>query len=62
MNEQIMSDFVDGDYHNDTDTQQPTLWMDAFHNNDNDNNKKDTQQPTLWSDAFKDDGKDNPCY
>jgi hypothetical protein len=59
MNEQIMSNFVDRDYHNDTDTQQPTLWMDAFPNNDNYN--EDTQQPNLWLDAFNNNGKDNPC-
>ena len=40
MNKQIMSDFDDGDYHNDTDKQQPTLWMDAFHNNDNNNQER----------------------
>ena len=58
MNKRIMSDFIDGDYRNDTDTQQPTLRMDAFHNNNNSN--KDTQQPTLWLDAFNHGGKDNP--
>ena len=39
MNEQLMSDFVDRDDNKNTDTQQPTSWLDAFHNNDNDDNK-----------------------
>ena len=49
MNEQSMSDFVEGDDDNNADTQQSTLWLDAFHNNnDNDN------EATLRSDAFND--------
>ena len=61
MHKRLMSDFVDGDDDNNADTQQPTLWLDAFHNND-DGDNKDTQQPTLWSDAFNNDRKDNPCF
>ena len=53
MNERLMSDFVNGDDNNDADTQQPTLWLDAFHNNNN-NDNNDTKQITLWSDAFQD--------
>ena len=53
-----MSDFVDGDDDNNADTQQPTLWLDAFHNDNNDDNNK----ATLWLDAFNDDVKDNPYF
>ena len=55
MNEQLMSDFVDGDDDNSADTQQSTLWRDAFHNNDNNDN-----EATLRSNAFDDDSKDTP--
>ena len=48
-----MSDFVNGDDDNSADTQQSTLWLDAFHNNDYNDN-----EATLWSDAFNDDSKD----
>ena len=55
MNEQLMSDFFDGDDDNSADTQQSTLWLDAFHNNDDNDNLA-----TLWSDAFNDNSKDTP--
>ena len=50
-----MSDFVDGDDNNSADTQQSTLWLDAFHNNDDNDN-----EATLCSDAFNNDIKDTP--
>jgi len=37
------------------DTQQSTLWLDAFHNNDDNDN-----EATLWLDAFNDNSKDTP--
>ena len=47
--------FFDGDDDNSADTQQSTLWLDAFHNNDDNDN-----EATLRSNAFNDDSKDTP--
>ena len=64
-----MSDFVDGDDNTDADTQQPTLCLDACHNNDDDDDDDDDEdddnddnKAILWSDAFNNDGKYKPYF